>query len=189
MSANCYICEEVRDSPLMQNICSCSNRSIHLCCQAELLKRIPTGGRCTVCLQPYTNVSMTHTKRISRTAVIMRAIHILFVVFFSYMAYKFVHDYIVQHTPTFCIHVCTSQDCRTMTKLCVSFTTLVDAFTILVACSAVAAISLNNVASCLITAHRRCLPLHTVERNFHVFDGAGADIRVLALVSPDVAYE
>jgi len=65
----CFICmEEGRaDAPLVNSVCHCANRPMHLACQRELTSKTPAhaGGYCAVCNAPYTNVRTTSKTALS----------------------------------------------------------------------------------------------------------------------------
>lgn len=188
MTASCYICEEHRASPLMQNICSCTTRSIHLCCQIELLRRMPTNARCTVCLQQYRNVTIKYRWRLSSTSLLLRTIHTCIIATTSYIVYMCVQCHLQSVSPVMCVNVCEDADCSETQPLCMSFNTLFEVFTIFVLCAAVTSVSLSYIVCTIIRKHRHSLPLYSVERNFHVYDGVDVDTRLLVPAYPGEAY-
>lgn len=54
-------------SPLVNAVCRCAHRPMHLACQRELASKTPAhaGGNCAVCNSRYTNVHRTSKRELS----------------------------------------------------------------------------------------------------------------------------
>ena len=65
----CFICMEegTAASPLVNGVCRCAHRPMHLACQRELASKTPAhaGGNCAVCNSRYTNVHTTSKLKLS----------------------------------------------------------------------------------------------------------------------------
>ena len=65
----CFICMEegTAASPLVNGVCRCAHRPMHLACQRELASKTPAhaGGNCAVCNSRYTNVHTTSKLELS----------------------------------------------------------------------------------------------------------------------------
>ena len=65
----CFICMEegTAASPLVNAVCRCAHRPMHLACQRELASKTPAhaGGNCAVCNSRYTNVHTTSKLELS----------------------------------------------------------------------------------------------------------------------------
>ena len=72
-AATCFVClDDVVEGPdVVRSVCLCKNLTMHLECQSRMIMQSQRGrpasqGRCTVCLEQYTNVRVRTVRRPTR---------------------------------------------------------------------------------------------------------------------------
>lgn len=66
MENTCYICCE-ETPPAPPSACACRGRYLHLHCQMRLVQHKGGSDKCSVCLQPYSNLKMTVRRYVQPT--------------------------------------------------------------------------------------------------------------------------
>ena len=73
----CFVCnDDTSESPLLSNLCSCTDRYIHIACQRRLLDTCETDGKCSVCRTTYANVRAVNDERVTHR-IRMLSFHLL----------------------------------------------------------------------------------------------------------------
>lgn len=61
--SDCFICADVKVSPILTNLCDCKDRKIHQICQERLMKECDTNAVCSVCNVPYRHVEFRRVRK------------------------------------------------------------------------------------------------------------------------------